>query len=118
MGMKISHLRLTEQHGERSDFPRFCFGRDGRVVMQRTANPSTSVRFRLAPPGNKAYRLADGESLYLYVAPSGVRSWQLHYRLDGKQQTATLGKLSTMSLALARTKADQARKDIAEARLS
>jgi hypothetical protein len=31
-----------------------CIGktvwRDGRVVMQRIANPCTSVRFRLAPP--------------------------------------------------------------------
>jgi hypothetical protein len=34
-------------------------------------------------------------SLYLYVAraPSGVKSWQFRYRLDGKQQTQTLGKL-------------------------
>ena len=59
-----------------------------------------------AKPHVKAYRLADGDGLYLYVPPSGVRAWQYRYRHDGKPQTATLGKLSYMSLAEARTKAD------------
>lgn len=54
----------------------------------------------------KAYRLADGDGLYLYVPPSGVRAWQYRYRHDGKPQTATLGKLSYLSLADARAKAD------------
>ena len=58
-----------------------------------------------ARPRVKAYRLADGDGLYLYVPPSGVRAWQYRYRHDGKPQTATLGKLSYMSLAEARTKA-------------
>src|SRR5438477_7056238 len=35
------------------------YRRDGRMVMQRIANPSTSVRFRLAPP-NISYGLERG----------------------------------------------------------
>ena len=35
--------------------------RDGRVVMQRPAKPSTSVRFRLAPPDSGPH---DVESLF------------------------------------------------------
>jgi hypothetical protein len=35
---------------------------------------------------SEAVSPADGDSLYLYVAPSGVKSWQFRYRLDGKQQ--------------------------------
>lgn len=57
----------------------------------------------------KAYRMADGDGLYLYVPPSGVRAWQYRYRHDGKPQTATLGKSSYMSLADARGKADALR---------
>ena len=57
----------------------------------------------------KPYRLADGDCLYVLVAPSGVKSWQVRYRHDGKQQTATLGKVGDVSLAQARTLAREAR---------
>jgi integrase len=62
----------------------------------------------------KPYRLADGENLYLFVASSGVRSWQIRYRVDCKQQTSTLGKYPLLSLAAAREKAESARKMIGE----
>ncbi len=62
-----------------------------------------------AKPRATPYRLADGEGLHLYVAPSGVKSWQYRYRLAGKQQTLTLGKYPTVTLASARAQADEAR---------
>ena len=55
------------------------------------------------------YRLKDGGGLFLLVAPSGVKSWQYRYKLDGKGQTATLGKHPRMSLAEARVAATKAR---------
>ena len=64
----------------------------------------------------RPYRLADGDGLYLFVAPSGVKSWQYRYRLDRKQQTLTLGKLSRLTLAQAREAADRARVAAAEGR--
>ena len=58
----------------------------------------------------KAYRLADGGGLFLWVPPSGVKTWQFRYRHAGKPQTATFGKFSdTQGLAWARGKADEAR---------
>jgi integrase len=45
-------------------------------------------------PRAKPFRLADGEGLYLYVPPSGVKAWQYRYRHGGRPQTATLGKFS------------------------
>src|SRR4029077_19883891 len=58
----------------------------------------------------KAYRLADGGGLFLWVPPSGVKTWQFRYRHNGKPQTATFGKFSeTQGLAWARAKADEAR---------
>lgn len=58
------------------------------------------------------YRLNDGDGLTLRVAPSGVKSWQFRYALDGKEQTATLGKLADMTLAEARKQAEAARNKV------
>jgi len=57
----------------------------------------------------KAYRLSDGAGLCLYVAPTGVKSWQFRYTIAGKQQTATLGKYPDVTLLGARERADRAR---------
>ena len=70
----------------------------------------TDLQVRKARPKAKAYRLHDGGGLALYVPPSGVAAWQFRYRLDGKPQTATLGKLDDVTLAEAREKAREARK--------
>ena len=69
----------------------------------------TDARVRKAKARPKAYRLFDGEGLALWVAPSGVKSWQLRYRLHGKPQTLTIGKYGTFSLAEARERAETAR---------
>lgn len=69
------------------------------------------VHIRSAKPDTaKPYRLPDGAGLYLYVPPSGVKSWQFRYKLDGKHQTATLGKVTPVQgLKWARVAADEAR---------
>jgi integrase len=68
-------------------------------------------RVATADARDKGYRLHDGGGLALWVAPSGAKSWQLRYKLDGKDQTATLGKYAggkvSMSLAEARAVADE-----------
>jgi hypothetical protein len=69
----------------------------------------TDRAIRIAKPRATPYRLADGGNLYLLVAPTGAHAWQLRYRLNGKPQTATLGKLAAMSLADARKAAGRAR---------
>lgn len=74
----------------------------------------SDLKVKNAAPRAKPYRLADGESLYLYVAPSGVKSWQFRYRLDGRAQTATFGKYPAKSLASARQDAEKARTAAAE----
>src|SRR5665213_2897716 len=71
---------------------------------------------KLAKPRDKAYRLRDGDGLYLFVPPSGVRAWQYRYRLDGKPLTATLGRADVLSLAEARDVAQEARKLAAQGR--
>lgn len=76
----------------------------------------SDLKVKNAKPAAKPYRLADGEGLFLYVASSGVKSWQFRYKLGDKQQTATLGKLSRVSLAQARKAAEKARSQADEGR--
>lgn len=73
-------------------------------------NLLTDRQVKSAKPKAKPYRLFDGEGLALWISSSGVKSWQLRYRLDTREQTATLGKVEQVSLAEARTKADELRK--------
>ena len=72
------------------------------------------VSIRNAKAAAKPYRLRDGDGLFLYVPPSGVAAWQYRYKLEGKSQTLTIGKLSDLSLAEARKRAEKARTDAAD----
>ena len=67
----------------------------------------TDRAIRNAQPRDKPYRLFDGRRTRVVISSSGVKSWQLRYRLDGKDQTATLGKLDRLSLAEARDEAEK-----------
>ncbi len=70
----------------------------------------TELRVRSVKAKQKSYRLSDGEGLALWISPSGAKSWQLRYRLGGKEQIATLGKADRLSLSDARSKAQELRK--------
>ena len=45
-------------------------------MAKRQRHLLTDRHPRAAKPKTKPYRLADGGGLYLYVAPSGVKSFQ------------------------------------------
>lgn len=63
----------------------------------------TARQVDTAKPREKPYKLTDGEGLYLYVAPSGTKSWRANYTAAGKQKTRTYGLYPAVSLADART---------------
>lgn len=63
-----------------------------------------------AKPKERPYKLADEKGLYLFVAPTGGKSWRANFRAGGKQQTRTYGRWPGMSLGEAR-KAHQQAKD-------
>lgn len=64
---------------------------------------------RNAKPGEKPYKLPDGGGLYLFVSPTGARSWRLKYRLGGKERLMTFGLYPEVTLAEARARRDEAR---------
>lgn len=69
-------------------------------------NKLTDARLRSLKPGPKAKKHSDGAGLYLFVSPTGAKSWRVGYRLHGAEQTAALGLYPDVSLAEARVKRD------------
>ena len=63
-----------------------------------------------ATPG----RHGDGRGLFLYVKPAGARSWVLRYQVQGRRRDLGLGAYPDVSLAMARDRAAEARRLIAE----
>lgn len=73
----------------------------------------TDTRIKTARPQEKLYKLTDERGLHLSVYPNGSKLWQMRYRFDGKEKTASLGPYPEVSLAQAREKRDQMRKQLA-----
>ena len=73
----------------------------------------TDTRVRTAKAQLKIYKLVDERGLHLLVYPNASKLWQMRFRFDGKERTASLGKYPEVSLAAAREKRDQMRKQIA-----
>ena len=62
---------------------------------------------------DKPYRKADEKGLYLDVRPNGSKYFRLKYRFGGKEKLLALGVYPETSLAQARAKRDEARKQLA-----
>lgn len=74
----------------------------------------SDVQIRKAVPSDKPYKLADSGGLYLYVTPSGGRLWRLKYRADGKERKLSIGPYPAVTLAMAREKAAEAKRQLAQ----
>ncbi|MGX5659387.1 tyrosine-type recombinase/integrase [Castellaniella ginsengisoli] len=61
----------------------------------------TTIRQK-ARPQAKAFKLADGGGLFLYVTPQGGRLWRWKYRHGGKEKLMSFGSYPTVTLAQAR----------------
>jgi len=56
----------------------------------------------------------DRDQLYLYVLPTGTKSWRVRYRIKGKEDTLVIGQYPAFSLKDAREAAQEARTLIAK----
>jgi len=72
--------------------------------------PLSARKVETAAPG----RHGDGRGLFLYVKPSGTRSWVLRYQVQGRRRDLGLGAYPDVSLSMARDRASEARRLIAE----
>jgi len=60
------------------------------------------------PKDQKKTKKHDGNNLYLLTKISGSKHWYFCYKFGGKHKNMSLGKYPTISLKLARTKANEA----------
>ena len=51
----------------------------------------TDTAIKKAKPKEKAYKLGDSGGLYLYIMPSGYRSWRMKFRYGGKEKRLVSG---------------------------
>ena len=78
--------------------------------MPRLAVPLSDLKCRTAKPRERAYKLFDGGGMCLFVKPNGVKTWRLRYfKPSGKEGTLIIGNYPIISLAVARTKRDEAK---------
>lgn len=68
---------------------------------------------RNAKPKPAAFKLADGEGMYLLVKPDGAKYWRLKYRYEGKERLLALGVYPEVSLKAARARRAEAREKLA-----
>lgn len=73
----------------------------------------TAIGIKNAKPRLKPYKLADADQLYLVVQPNGRKFWRMNYSYLGKQKTLSFGRWPDVTLAEAREKRDEARRQLA-----
>lgn len=66
--------------------------------------PLTDLRVQAVKPMDRPQKIADGSGLYLYVSPTGTKSWRIDFAFAGKRFTQTLGKYPQLTLSAARVK--------------
>ena len=67
---------------------------------------------RRAKPKEKAYKLFDGDGLYLLVNPTGSKLWRLKYRYGGKEKLLSFGPYPLIPIVDARLKRDEAKRKL------
>ncbi|MDR1646518.1 MAG: integrase arm-type DNA-binding domain-containing protein [Zoogloeaceae bacterium] len=70
----------------------------------------TAAAIRTAKPAAKAFKMADGNGLYLLVRPTGGKLWRMDYRFHGRRKTLSFGVYPEVSLREARTRRSEARR--------
>lgn len=66
--------------------------------------PLTEIQARNSKPRDRAYKLADGEGLFLLIQPNGSKLWRMKYRFGGKERLLSFGAYPALGLAAAREK--------------
>lgn len=59
--------------------------------MAKLIDGLTKEKIEGTASSDNAFKLADGGGLYLYITPSGAKSWRMNYRFQGKSKTLSFG---------------------------
>lgn len=84
--------------------------------MAKTIKALTDTQVKQAKTQDKAYKLADGGGMYLYVTKLGAKSWRMNYvrPITKKHATMTLGLYPDVTLAQARQQRSEIRALLAQ----
>jgi integrase len=76
----------------------------------------TDTALKQLKPKDKTYKVADRDGMYVTVSPTGLITFRYDYRLNGRRETLTIGRYgaSGLSLARAREKCTDAKREVAE----
>lgn len=72
-----------------------------------------AARNAKCPADKKFIKIYDADKLYLFVFSTGSKRWRFLYHFNGKPQTYLIGPYPEISLAEARLKRDEAKKQLA-----
>jgi integrase len=81
--------------------------------MPKRIVPLTDLQVSRARAKEKPASIYDGGGLFLLVTPSGGKLWRFKYRFNGKPKLISFGSYPEISLADARQKREEARKQLA-----
>jgi len=70
--------------------------------------PLSATRIQQATPKEKAYKLIDGDGLFLLVQPNGSKLWRRRLRVNGIETMFAIGRYPYVSLSDARIAAREA----------
>lgn len=73
----------------------------------------TAAAIKNAVPRERGWKLWDGGGLFLFVAPTGSKSWRLKYRWQRKEKLLSLGLYPAVTLPQARAAAAEAKAALA-----
>ena len=62
----------------------------------------TNAAAKAAGAKSRAYKLSDQGGMHLLVRPTGTKSWQMKYRVRGREKLLTLGQFPEVNLSRAR----------------
>jgi integrase len=71
---------------------------------------------RTSKPREKPFKLYDSSGLHVLVQPSGSKLWRLKYRFAGREKLISFGSYPEVTLATAREKRDDARRQLSSGR--
>lgn len=76
--------------------------------------PLSDIKVKNLKSGDKPYKVADFEGLFVLVKVSGAKSWRFKYRIDGKEKLLVIGDYPAVTLAIARQARDAAKALLAD----
>jgi len=76
-------------------------------------NLNKDAVYRAGKPKEKDFTINDGGGLSLLVKPDGAKWWRFTYRFEGKQNRLSMGVYPATTLEVARRRAEEARRQIA-----